>query len=275
MKRRRKTPETDIAAEIRKYANGYAATGQKEHADGMLQAADMVDGFMAKARTNAHSGAKVHSIDLSPSNSLEARVAELEKIVSVKYPLLLEATVKERPERRPKPNGAPVPVGDPSLSAGEYRILAAIVQRGGLAATAQRGGVTLDELTAIVNLRATSLRTYLGNLRAAGYSMVSGGRHYPTDEGVSRVGGSPTIPYGSKLLEWWLDGHLSPGEERILRAVASSGSVSVHAVRDLIGETTGLRATSVRTYLNNLSRRKLIRRGYGGVTLAPWLTDAS
>jgi hypothetical protein len=152
-----------------------------------------------------------------------------------------------------------------TLSRGEWRILAAVSQAGEL-------GRRNDALTAMVDYRATSLRTYLGNLRAAGYVETRAGVHVATDAGRARVADYPALPVGADLLEWWCS-RLSGGERRILREVA--GASDALSVSRLVGEgTTGLRETSVRTYLGTLSRRKLVRRAGGKVALAPILVGA-
>jgi DNA-binding MarR family transcriptional regulator len=256
--RRRKTPETEIASKIRTAAAVYAANGQKDRAEGMIQAADMVDELTRRGGSGL-----VQSIVDSPDARLaqiEARLAKLEGARSKPLP----------PEFERKPNGvgkrspkeiASILMTPPDLTPGEKAILAAI---------SQQVGLTLDELIAVVNLRKTSLRTYLGNLRAAGYATVERGVNFATEEGHKYIREHQRLPIGSRLLESWL-GRLPPGEEKILRCISTNGQI---AVAGLIGETTGLQATSVRTYLGELSRRKLIvRPTKGRVALAPILTD--
>ena len=134
--------------------------------------------------------------------------------------------------------------------------------------------VTSDELTAVVQYRATSLRVYLGNLRAAGFLTTERGRHYVTEEGAARaaLGAQEIVRFGPELFAWWMAGQLSTGEEKLLQRIAEAPGPIEAA--DLIGETTGLKATSVRTYLNKLSARKLITRPERGkIAIAPILTE--
>ena len=279
--RRRKTPETEIAKKIRMYAKTYAADGQRERAEGMIQAADVVDELSARGHPGA--AALVGSLELGPSPTDDGPSPTDDGGLRLLFSLLEKrVTVLERAQSSKISNGAslgPFRVvhadgnphnrefkpadGEPSLSPGELRILAA---------ADQHYGVTNDELTAMVDYRATSLRTYLGNLRAAGYITTKNGIHHATESGIMRAQGHPTILFGAKLYQWWLS-RLSTGEEKILRAVGESGDGL--EVSTLVGEATGLRATSVRTYLNKLSSRRLITRpAQGKVALSESLRDA-
>lgn len=148
-----------------------------------------------------------------------------------------------------------------SLSTGEGLILAAIVQR---------GDATNDELTAMLDYRETSLRTYLGNLRAAGYVESEGGRHRATQAGETHGSGYGQQKTGHDLFLWWTD-QLSEGEAKILRLIYNFDTTHVAA---LVGPPTGLKETSVRTYVGHLLRRKLIvRADHGKVSLAPILKE--
>jgi hypothetical protein len=269
MKRRtRKTPEQPVAAKIRAYAAGYAAGGQKEHAQGMLQAADIVDKLLGGT------GAMPLGAALGASD-IEARVARLETAVfpNGSYeigkvgPSSIAFTVQ--PARSPAilsdPPAQKHPAEDATLLKGEERILAAIVQRGKWTSN--------DELTAMVDLKATSLRTYLGNLRAAGYVTTNKGTHLATLSGRARSNGHAKLPVGQALYGWWLD-HLGLGEKAILQYVAEHAQDEGVGVHELINESIGLKATSVRTYVGQLMRRKLLTRpGRGTVAVALILTD--
>lgn len=74
------------------------------------------------------------------------------------------------------------------------------------------------------------------------------------------------------MYAWWLEGRMGAGETNILRYTGSrEHETSVH---ELVGDATGLKATSVRTYVGLLMRRKLlVRPSKGTVELAPILLD--
>jgi hypothetical protein len=279
-KRRRKTPESDIANRIRAYAATYAATGEKEYARGILDAANMVDDLLSRGRRLGMGDPPADTSLDERVTRLEVAVAELTKgasrrgIVGIRVARVhrteLAALVRKAPAE-PKPNGLLAPAreaagvdGASALTVGEVRTLTAIAKRAEV-------GATTDELVAMVALRTTSIKTYLGNLRAGGYVTSEKGRHRATADGKARVYGLAPIPSGAELCQRWLsDGKLSRGEETLLRTISESpGPVEVSA---LFGIATGLQATSVKTYLGKLRRRKLlVRPKPGAVTLAPIL----
>jgi hypothetical protein len=279
--RRRKTPETEPARRIRAYAATYAAGGQKDRAQGMLDAADMVDELASR-------GGRLG--ERQPQTDLEARVARLERTVDSLKRALADRTfvpddllgvasvvgIKGLAPAKTKPtmqNGRPpqapfrsvAQTADPSfLQPGEERCLAALAQR--------EGGASTDELVAIVGYRTTSIKTYLGNLRAAAYVESSKGWHRATESGMRRAAALPRVPVGKALRVWWLEsGKLATGESKLLQSLVDEASVTIS---DLFGEATGLQATSVKTYLGHLRRRRLIvRPTKGKVALAPILRD--
>jgi hypothetical protein len=266
VKRRGKTPETDAARSVRAYAATYAAAGQKQRAQGMLDAADMFDELASR-------GGRLG--ERPPQTDLVARVERLERTVDSlrrrsladSPALLADDGVKPKVQ-----NGRARAVGlslvettEPSfLQPGEERSLAAVAQR--------EGGASTDELVAIVGYRTTSIKTYLGNLRAAAYVESSKGWHRATESGMRRAAALPKVPVGKALRVWWLEsGKLATGESKLLQSLVDEGSVTVS---DLVGEATGLQATSVKTYLGHLRRRRLVvRPTKGKVALAPILRD--
>jgi hypothetical protein len=282
--RRRKTPVTAIAAKIRAYAVNYAASGQKEHAAGMVQAADMIDelsarggGLLEPVRT-----AQVSGMHGSAFALLEARVARLEAVgpglsqPSEKASRRGDDQTQEMDRKTSRGHRTPHAMaqtlgGEVSLTPGEERILAAVAQSRYSAGNSEDTGRSNDELTAMVDYRATSLRTYLGNLRAAGYVETVQGRHLATQAGRARVEHYERLPVGDALYKWWSE-KLTGGEATILRSIeAHRGGARLD---ELCGVATGLKATSVRTYAGALLRRRLIvRTARGCVALAQILID--
>jgi hypothetical protein len=279
-KRRRKTAESEIANRIRAYAATYAATGEKEYARGILDAANMVDDLLSRGRRLGMAEAPADpSLDERVAR-LEVAVAELRKaapprgIVGIRVaraaPSHLAALVREAPAE-PKSNGRLAPAREPAsidaasaLVAGELRALTAIAQRAEV-------GATTDELVAMVGLRTTSIKHYLGNLRAGGYVTSEKGRHRATADGKARVAGECALPSGVELCQRWLsDGKLSRGEATLLRTISESPEPV--DISTLFGIATGLRATSVKAYITKLRwRRLVVRLKRGQVILAPIL----
>ena len=122
-------------------------------------------------------------------------------------------------------------------------------------------------------VRATSLRTYLGNLRAAGYVESNGGAHIATAAGCERIKGHEKMLVGEALYRWWLE-RLPEGEAKILRRVAVTGGMATRTLSE--DPTVGLKATSVRTYVTSLMRRKLlVRPSKGTVALSAILLSGT
>lgn len=271
-KRRRKTPETDVGARIRTYAATYAASGQKERAEGMLQAADMVDQALAgKSEQSVEPGLPVRD-DL---RALERRVARLEQQMKPEV-----VGQKQRPLSIPssaftwldvdgvrhlhRRNGMAISKeSTPELAKGAASILSAVMGMPEKAAT-------IDEIIALVGLKQTSVRKYVGDLIAAGYAKQEAGRVLVTDVGMA-VQVTAWNCYGQALFEWWL-GRLSTGENLILRHLHDQ----VGTVAGLIAVPgIGLKQTSIRKYLGDLQRRRLIVRVSGGYQLAPILREGA
>jgi hypothetical protein len=274
-KRAKKTPESAVGSALRKSAIAYRADGQKEYAAAFMHAADMADAILAKGV-----GVQVLSAAAEPEDG--SRIAELEERVGLLENSIADilASVKSIERERPPPlpqgksNGAPraaSPALPRTARSGELeacarRILSAVQTRG-------TKGASADELTAMIDLRATSLRTYMSLLRTEGMINTVDDRTYVTPRGAE-VLGLKKLPTGNKLLNWWMSGnHLDKGERAILEAVPTDGGPFL--VADLVGDLTNLKETSVRTYISSLVSRCLIRRSGKGskatITLAPIL----
>lgn len=276
--RRRKTPETDVGARIRAYAATYAGSGQKERAEGMLQAADMVDGELVKMTGKAsmrdEGSVPVNNAfrwqwDGRDFDKLERRVAKLERLMEPRIVTsngFDESSVKEV-IRHVAPNGA-------ELAKGAANILSAI----------RLYARTIDELIAMVGLKETSVRKYVGDLVAAGYATLTDGVCAATSDGAARAAELPAWNCeGSTLREWWMN-RLSTGEKAILGQLADLQLELVGGgetrrrpmtVPHLLSRITTLKETSVRKYLGDLRRRRLVVRCKDGYELAPILRDGA
>jgi hypothetical protein len=286
--RRKKTSATPIAEQIRRYAANYAASGQKEYAAGMAQAADIVDELTRKAGGSAPSSETPGRL-LEPARQatlahvmrrLEALESRLDSLAHRKT-LRLPRASTDAPKRE-----SALPIVSPSsvsgddmhayLAMGEWRTLLA------LEALRERGA-SGDELTAITTYKKTSLRTFLGNLRAADFAATRSGRHYVTsagleaaatrrsEQGVAASASGWTPLTGPRLLASHLS-HLSAGEQKILQYVAECPEPPRPSD---IESAVGLKKTSVRKYVGELKRRCLVVRGGGRVALAPILREES
>lgn len=140
-----------------------------------------------------------------------------------------------------------------------------------LEAIAQWEGNADDDVIAIATgYKATSRRTYVGELVSRGFIEREGGRFRATALGCDELG--PEMdrtrkPMAAELLDLWLTEKLPEGEAIILGAIAGAGSMPAPSIID----ATGYKATSVRTYLGELARRRLIVRENGLARLHPEL----
>lgn len=292
--RTKKTPESSVGRELRKYVPGYRVKGLKEYAAAFEHAAATADSILFKeaalstwGREAAKAGelSETELVNMtrvaSPQRELEARVAALEEYVETLSESIADilASVKSiesegvRAAPAPKPNGVSGPArpkpprvstNPGALPAGAHRILCAVHTRG-------EKGASFDELTAMVDLRETSLRTYISLLRTESLiSTGADGRLRTTREGES-VRGLEQLPVGTALYNTW-HGRLSGGEGAVFRSIPLAQNRS-RAVADLIGDATGLKETSVRTYVSSLVSRCLVVREGKGIKLAPILLD--
>lgn len=290
--RRRKTPETDIARRIRVYALGYEKDGQKERAEGMRQAADLVDDLMRgmtiptmrdifepslydklEARVS-HIEGQLRSLSVGPGD-VAVRLRKFQEALATdtKAGDFAAASVGRKTQRalqkvaqRKTPiivaNLSDNPGATVALASGERRVLIAV---------AGYPDARNDDIAAMTGYRSTSVHTYLKNLRAGGFIESHAGRHSATKPAEELVRGEHVM-VGSPLLEWWLEeGRLARGERFVLKAITSApGPVRLS---DLAApNVTDLKLTSVHTYVKSLVRRRLVVRNHGRVELAPILS---
>lgn len=133
------------------------------------------------------------------------------------------------------------------LQKGERIVLTAIAQ--------DQRGVTHEQLTVLTGYKATSRRTYLQRLSQRGLISVQGDNISATDAGVSALGDFVPLPTGDALREYWMQ-RLNGGEKALLEIVVAVHPKSI--TRDHIEEKSGYKTTSVRTFLQRLSARKLV-----------------
>ena len=153
--------------------------------------------------------------------------------------------------------------GDARLGSGERKILTAIAQH--------PEGVTQEQLAVLTGYKRSSRGTYLQRLRAAGLIFYAAeDRIAATEGGIGELGSDfALLPTGDALREHWL-GRLPEGERRIFAMVVEAYPRAV--TRTAIGEATNYQRSSVGTYLQRLSARRLVRPvGRGEVMAAEGL----
>lgn len=162
------------------------------------------------------------------------------------------------PPERGEPGG--------SLPKGERAILTACVQH--------VGGCTRPQLMQLIDLKATSIDTYVSRLVDKGYVTAERGANVvPTEAGIDALGDYERLPTGRALLDYYLDGTRLPEGERKILGLAAEVYPNRIARTD-VGERIGLRSTSVDTYVSRLAARKLLDVSVrGSIRLEDILTD--
>ena len=211
--RSRKTPETSIAAQIRTAAAVYATNGQRERAEGMVQAADMVDELVKR------DGVVLPTTKAREPSSLEARVARLEKLVGPRDIMangpaaIAKKVISATLDKWAADDAARPPrVMSRSLYPMDARMLAVLAQR----SATTTSGAQLAILTGYS--RSGRFSGALARLRKAGW-IAGDGRHISiTSEGLERAPSNEPIPRGPELLEFWCE------------KVGTMGSVLLNAI---------------------------------------------
>lgn len=240
--RRRKTPETPIATQIRTAAAVYAANGQKEHAQGMVQAADMLDELAKRATAFV-----VRREDMTPPatpeifgknfDEIRARLAKLEAAVFIKSRIRFVPGDSPTMAQKPVANGLlETPVFRPAGSATEPRspmdakMLAVLAQRAPKPTT----GAQLAILTGYS--RSGSFSGALARLRKAGWIDGSGKYLTITDAGWPHAPKTDPLPRGTALLDFWCERVGTMGGA-LLRAIVADYPGEVWA--DELAQRTG------------------------------------
>ena len=282
MSRSRKTPETDLAKRIRVAAAVYATNGQRERAEGMAQAADMVDELVKREGIvlPEPSSKRVRLGYADPTDPLEGRVARLELQVR-----RLELLVGHPPDLRTI-NGGPAEIakkvvgatldkwaeedakkesangllsfgasgsGTEPRSPMDAKMLVVLAQRAPKPTT----DAQLSILTGYS--RSGSFSGALARLRAAGWIEGDGKHISITAKGIPHVPAHAKIPTGAKLLEFWCDRVGTMGAT-VLQAIVSSYPNAIDV--DFIVDATGYKksgslsgALAVLRTLNLITKR--------------------
>jgi hypothetical protein len=255
---KRKTQTTPLGMKLRTFAAGYAATGQRERADGLAQAADAVDEElshdpMAALRDLVGVVATVAerleevAADLTSAALTLAGERSLKRVVDAAAPRT-ERARRVRPAEK--------------QARGERRVLTAIAQHS--------EGVTREQLSVLTGYKRSSRDTYLQRLLSTDLVFRNGDRVVASGKGLAELGPDfRPLPTGSALREHWL-ARLPEGERRILSTVLERGGMH----REALSDATGYKRSSRDTYLQKLRARKLVDVEDSGIVVpSPSLFD--
>lgn len=147
------------------------------------------------------------------------------------------------------------------MGAGDKKVLIAVAQF--------PDGITTEHIAILTGYRATSRRTYLQHLSSRGYILKLGENYMPTKLGIEVLGPEfRPLPTGAELREH-LKHSLPAGELKIFSLLLDRYPSPTS--KEEIMEATGYKETSIRTYLQFLSARKLIEPTPGGIRLVETL----
>jgi hypothetical protein len=290
---RSKTPETALGRQLRTFAAAYAATGQRDRAEGLLQAADTVDRELAGVPINGVDDPLVAVLRIA----LEALTRATDRLTEAAADLASAAAVAgdtrpaHRPPRTPATadafRGGHVPVeqlngasarprrATHSTSATEHRpVTGETGERRVLTAIAHhRDGVTRPQLTVLTGYKRSSRDTYVQRVRARGLVDLRGERLVATAKGIAELGPDfrPLPPSGLELRAHWLT-HLPEGERRVLAFLLEAGRA---VSRDEVSAATDYRRSSRDSYIQRLAARELVVTvASGQIAAAPLLMEA-
>ena len=245
---------TELGERLRGYAAQYLSSDQKERAEGLAQAADLVDDWFSF---------RTPTMEAAPSD-LEERVASLERTVFADRSVVPVHVAEARAAARVRSDRAFVPrvVRPPApktradkggLSPCERAILHACIQMEGAASVRQIGILSEYRTT------SGSFGAAVTALRAAGYLEGSKAHLVVTDDGRAAAGAVAMPPRGAEYLpDWERLGHTAIV---LLRAIAAEHPTLVS--REELGTKTGYRASSgsFGAALTKLRALRLIARG--------------
>lgn len=139
-----------------------------------------------------------------------------------------------------------------SMGTGEKLILTAIAQF--------ENGITTDHIAVLTGYKSTSRKTYLQRLMSSGLIEKVNGFYFVRKEGIEALGSDyKPLPTGHDLTQHYIN-TLPEGEKRIFQALYETGSPMKRKEIEL---ATNYKATSVKTYLQRLTARKIVESDRG------------
>lgn len=260
--RRAKTPASSLGDKLRTFAKAYGAAGQRERAEGLIQAATAVDADLAGTTTGLVDDPIVQALLAAVDAVTRAAERITEAAADLAAATAVAGELHVDPGRLPAPPTTTNGAGAPSRPRREPTALRAAAaaraphgERRLLIAIAQHArGVTREQLSVLTGYKRSSRDTYLQRLRARG-AVEETDRIRATSSGRAELGPDyKPLPTGLELRAYWLS-HLPEGERRILVTVLRLGRCPT---RDEITAATGYRRSSRDTYIQRLRARQLL-----------------
>jgi hypothetical protein len=263
MKRTRVAPSA-TGDKIRAYARAYAAAGQKEHAQGMIQAADTVDVDLAGTSTGLVDDPLVSAL-LSVTQAITRATEQLTEAVADMRAITADAgslrvipvqhaargrVQSEKASQGVVPSKAAVKsrsevVEKVELGPGPRRILIAVAQH--------KDGCTRQQISVLTQYKTSTRNTYIRDLCSQGFVTDTGWIRV-TAAGQAELGPDfKPLPTGAALVEV-LRTKLPEGEWLILSHLLDRAPLTRHEIDD----KTGYKVSTRNTYIRKLQKRELV-----------------
>lgn len=289
--RRARTPASAIGDKIRTFAAVYAASGQRERVEGLMQAALTVDAELA-----GHAGIVDHPALLVLMAAIEALSRETSRLSRAVEQL--EKKGKGRPPGAAAAGAAIAPLlgavfgpvhSEAPIFKADQVAMESLGKAGralelraleGVPAAGERavleaigrypGGLTPEHLTIVADYKRTTRDLYVRRLVAAQLVERQGKRLHATRAGLAELGkGFRRLPAKGAALCARMLAELSGGEHRILELLTGGGHTrALPMTRDQIGELTDYKRTTRDLYVRRLVTRELVEDAGGGRVVA-------
>jgi len=266
-----RTTPTPLGDKIRLMAAQRNLAGQSERAEGLVDAANLIDeesslltgkplaeliGRIVADKLEEFVADVVSAIR-TESATAPKPLARVAKHAASHASSLLEPSMQRRfIKSHTFSIGRDVVIAT-DLPKGEHKVLIAIVQHG-------PDFVPRDMVTALTGYKKQTRDTYILRLSQRGYVVTETGKGAKTTEaGVKAAGPFERLPTGKDLIDWWLT-RLPEGEARIFKYVVD---FYPHVVeRTQIDAATGYKKQTRDAYIFRLmAKRLLVRSGVGHV----------
>lgn len=263
---------TPLGDELRLLAVPYATSGNRERAEGLVQAADLVD-QRAALLTGAAMADLLRGMMREQLEEFVADIVSALRSDETPRPEPIELPPPRIVPRQRKPAAVAEPLspavvsfvegifGASASGEGPEAIGEIVRQRGPrmiLTAIAQHAPtpVTRSQITALTGFKKSTRDEYLRRLLGVRAIAADGDGLIATGAGERVLGpGFERLPTGSALLAHWLR-KLHEGERSVLQYVASFGGHAVHRAK--VTAETGYKKSTRDEYLRRLIKRRLV-----------------
>lgn len=266
---------TPLGERIRLMAAQRKVAGQEDRAEGLIDAANLLDEESSLLtgkplaeligriiRDELREQLPEFVADVVSALRSDPPEASTERVRPSRARVPAPVTSDERPPSRQAARALRPAAITSGLPKGEHQCLVVLVQHG-------PGPVPRDMVTALTGFKKSTRDAYLYRLQQRGYATSTGGGVQATPTGITAAGDFERLPVGKALREWWLK-RLPDGEALILDFVLSFYPHPVTRER-ITDETKYAKATRDAYIYRLMAKRLLVKSGVGSVEASPHL----